>query len=260
MKKILLLGLFTIAVLFGACEKLDPITVIVTPTAAVDSTLPVVGKTITFSVQHTGANPAVIQWERRGIMEPTGFTYMVNGNATGWGKETLEPNETWDFTLVVNPNGNTGTATGNIVFFDLADPNNTEQVFEYSVTTETSLFEIMPIGSMNSSANAALETDYYIDVINSSLSPVTVTWVQDTTGLNNTQGWTTAVSIEGQIPNSQAVKTGTLYVPQQDTIQVEVKFDPNGNVGNGRVNVFFYIPADSAASRRNQLVRHTGTI
>ncbi len=255
MKKILF-AFMALAFLLSACKTaVEPITVELSKNKAAESTLATIAKEVAFTVANTTSTDVEITWERQGTNDPAGFVYTINGAADNSGKITVAANTTVDVKLVVNPNGNQGTATGKVIFYDAINQGTTQKELEYRIETVASLYLIETHGSMTNSSRASRDMDYHMDVINHTLSPVTITW-QKVDGANNPQGWTTTVCTDDEC-YAPYVVTKTMTLAPSDTVDFKGTFIPAGNVGTGTLDAIFYVPTDSVLTRTNQLMTHT---
>ncbi len=263
MMKKTLVALAATTLIFAACEKTpDPVTVSLSSLTATESTLANSPKTVMVTISNTTDQSATIKWERSETTSPAGFTYMVNGSSDNASEIKLDGNETVEVKLMVNPNGNTGTATGTLSFYDKDNQSSTTQSFAYSVSTVSDLFVIQPVGPTSSSARAAGGADgqggkdYYINVINPTQSTITVTWEKVETTLPT--GWNIPICTD-EACYSPSIFTQTMTMEPSDTVVYKATFTPSGNVGAGEMDAIFYVADDSAATHKNQILMHSVT-
>jgi len=254
MKKVLFI-LLTVTLIFGACQKPEPVSVALSKTTQSEATIKDIAKSMSFTITNETEDGATINWERNATSDPAGWMYMVNGDAATTGSFMVEAGETVDITLEIDPNGNTGTATGTIDFYDVSHKDETMQSYTYSLETVATLFDIVPAGLMSDSARASNLKDYHIWVINNTISDVTVTWERAASIPN---GWQTTISTDSD-NYYPYITTGTMDIAPADTVDFKATFDPKGNVDYGEIEALFYVEPDSALTVVSQTIQHTAT-
>ena len=252
MKKVLL-AFVASAFLFTACdETVDPVTVSLSSTEAIETTLQASPKMVKLEVTNSTSQSATINWELNKTSDPAGFTYMINGAAATSGTLEMAANEVKEIVLIVDPNNNAGTATGTLTFYDANNQLSTTKTFGYNVQTIAAYFKIEPVGLTSSSARAADPKDYYIDIIGLTSTPVTVTWVKEE---NIPAGWTVPICTDAAC-YAPTIFTQEVTVMTGDTVKFKATFEPKGTQGPGDINSFFYVASDSAATRVEQKLEH----
>ena len=250
--------LILIALVFGACqEEVEPVTVSLSQTETSGMFLSSdMNKSVTVSITNNESNAAEITWERVVTNEPTGFTYMVNGTANMSGTVTVAAGATVDVTLMIHPNGNTGLASGMIQFYDAVDKAGTMQTYTYSLRAITEWFTATAVGLLTDSDRANNVKDYYIDVANPNLGTVWVTGRM----VNNTfpTGWQPIIATHLTCCTIQEYILDMPVAPNSTT-QFKITIHPNGVVGNGTVDVLFFVGGDSTNTVSSLQIDHTGT-
>jgi hypothetical protein len=267
MKKILL-AFLAVALIFTACttETVAPIVVGLSATSSSDITLPSSTKTIQVSVTNSSSEAATIKWERAAVTAgPSAWTYMVGSSSAMTGSITIAAGATTDVSVMIDPNGATGSTSGTLTFYDEADKVATTKVFAYSLSTVNSYFTTSPVGSLSQSARATNTQDYHISVINPNSVPVTLQWAR-TNETGNPTGWTVLVCTDELCYTTSILTeaislgpTGSTIQPN-DTVDFKATFDPTSVVGNGSTTALFYMMGDSANSAITHLIQHEGTL
>lgn len=260
MKKVLL-AFVASGLLFASCdpeETNSPVSVTLSSTEAIETTLQGSPKTIMFQVTNGTNQSANIKWELSKTADPAGFEYMVNGSSATSGTLEMEANEVKDITLVVDPKGNPGPATGTLTFYDEDNQIGTTKTFGYNVQTIASYFKTMPRGALSGSIGAGNDKDYYIDVVNTTNTPIQLTWAKDEKTLP--QGWNILIC-DPDACHAPFVTTREITVAAMDTIEFKATFQSGDRTtpytGSSEMDAIFYVKSDSAASREMHTINHT---
>jgi len=254
MKKVLF-ALFAVTLIFGACQKpADPVSVALSKTSQTEATTKDITKNMSFTVTNNTENSATINWERSATSDPSGWMYMVNGDAANSGSFTIEAGATVDITLEVDPNGNMGTAAGMIDFYDADHKDETMQSFTYSVETVAAFFEITPVGLMTDSERATNSKDYHIWVKNNTSYDVTVTWRTIDNSSNPSQ-WNTVICTDLTCYTPD-ITMETMDISPADSVDFKATFEPGGVDGMGGLEALFYVESDSGMTVVSQNISH----
>jgi hypothetical protein len=255
MKKILA-TLALIALIFTACTETEtPVTVSLSKATEAKVTTTNTHSHMMITVSNATANEAEIQWEHTETTTVTGWTYNVNGSSTASGTLTIPANGSVDVMLMVMPNGNAGTATGMLKFYDSKDQALSMKTFNYTVTTITQYFEVITVSPISQSIrpNDSI-TDYKMKIYNPHAANIDVSWTS-TMGATNTPNWVINVCDPLTCFGSDIIN-GTFLVAAGDSADFKFTFDHKSTSGDGSATANFYVATDSILSITSQTVNH----
>jgi len=238
MKKIFLFSIL-VALFMAACEP-EPgeITTAVTVSLSTSSFsavgLPTSDTTVTIVVSNTTNEAATINWIRSETQTVSGWSYMVNSASAASGFLAIAANSSVNVTLQLNPNGNIGNATGNIVFYDPNDQTGTTQTFTYDYTISNPPTGVTVQLSSTGDTEVGLASatrSFNFSVSNNSAQAATINWTRTETQV--VSGWTYLV-------NGSNATSGTLNIPAFNSVNVTLQIDGNSIVGHGTGTLEFY--------------------
>jgi hypothetical protein len=256
MKKILA-ALTLIALIFTACTEPDtPVTVNLSRTTATEVTTPNVHSHMMLTVSNTTTNETTIEWEHTETTPVAGWTYNVGGSFASSGALTIPANGSVDVMLMVIPNGNAGTGTGTLKFYDSKDQALSMKTFTYSVTTISQYFEVITTTPTSQSirVNDSI-TDYKMKLYNPNAADITVNW-NSMMDASNPSAWVINVC-DPLTCFGPAIIDGDFLVPAGDSVDFKFTFNHVATSGLGSATANFHVATDSLFSLTSQTVNHT---
>jgi hypothetical protein len=237
--------------LVGACdtaEVIDPVTVSLDKNSVTELGLASSSKTFELIVSNTSPNEATVNWEHTpGTMNPSAWTYMINGATATSGSFVLASEASVTISVMVMPGATVGDGDGELVFYDASNQSETSMSFNYTYSAIAAYFEIAAAGFTTQSVRVSdPDSDYHLWVKNTNNIPVTVDWMRTNESANPSE-WMIAVCTDATC-YTPAIVQESMTIAAGDSVDFKTTFSHVSTVGNGTSTPIFYVSSDSANS------------